>query len=182
MLDGVEQVLHIARAALLISILFIAIMLTLFGLLCFVIFRVPLDPLPGSTQPRVAESIPWIHAAFWSSHGNFAKWWRSWSRQSVVTEAFRETLVLCFQLSLPTSCAVKPILRLTLRRTMGAGGGGCSDFFSLDDKHQHLKFFVMGEFWETFGDGQLLWLWRHNQQVVKPFLSENARFLNFFNK
>ena len=51
MLDGVEQVLHIAKAAPLISILFIAIMLALFGMLCFVMFRVPLDPLPGSTQP-----------------------------------------------------------------------------------------------------------------------------------
>lgn len=58
MLDGEEQVLHIAKAAPLISILFIAIMLALFGMLCFVMFRVPLDPLPGSTQPRVAESIP----------------------------------------------------------------------------------------------------------------------------
>ena len=140
-------------------------------------FRVPLDPLPGSTQPRVAESIPLIHAAFWSSHGNCAKWWRSWTRQSVVTEAFRKAQFLCFQLSLPTSCAVKPILRLTLGRSLG---GGVSDFFSLDDKHQHLKFFVVGAFWETFGDGQLLWLWRHKQQVVKPFLSENACFLNFF--
>ena len=62
----------------------------------------------------------------------------------MVTEAFRETLVLCFQLSLPTSCAVKPILRLTLGRSLG--GGGVSDFFSLDDKHQHLKFFVVGAF------------------------------------
>ena len=26
------------------------------------------------------------------------------------------------------------------------GGAGDSDFFSLDDKHQHLKFFVMGTF------------------------------------
>ena len=58
MLDGVEQVLHIAKAAPLISILFIAIILALFGMLCFVMFRVSLDPLPGSTQPRVAESIP----------------------------------------------------------------------------------------------------------------------------
>lgn len=58
MLDGVEQVLHIAKAAPLISILFIAIMLVLFGMLCSVMFRVTLDPLPGSTQPRVAESIP----------------------------------------------------------------------------------------------------------------------------
>lgn len=58
MLDGVEQVLHIAKAAPLISILFIAIMLALFDMLCFVMFRVPSDPLPGSTQPTVAESIP----------------------------------------------------------------------------------------------------------------------------
>lgn len=57
MLDGVEQVLHIAKAAPLISILFIAIMLALFGMLCFVMFRVPLDPLPGSTQPRVADFL-----------------------------------------------------------------------------------------------------------------------------